>query len=262
MTDPAADPTTALRAEIDRLREGKRQTDAALVTAQQERDQARTALATASQERDAAKQSATAWEAQGKLAAQLQQDLTAARSEAAGITAVSAAQIDMVMAGVRDPTVRDYLLHTYGAAVDAADDKPPAWADWWGAQRQAPSVLLAPFLAPAAPAGAPGVPAVSPAAPPTAPGAPPPISTGPSNTTLLNVPGRPSQMLGAPPSAPPAAPPAPAAFPANAAGAPGPDGSGVYRPGSIVAAVTSDPKAFAERSGMVLKHPERFARPG
>ena len=261
MSDPT-DPTTALRAEIDRLREAKRQGDAALTTTQQERDAARASLATAQTDLAAAKQSATAWEAQGRQAAKLQTDLTAAQAEVVGITATSAAQLDMVKAGVHDDTVRDYLLHTYGSEVKAGGTTPPAWAAWWGAQRQQPSALLAPFLVPAAPGAPPPVaspPSTPPAPgapppPPAAPGAPPRASTGPSHTTLLNVPG-------APPGAPrPGAPLAPA-FPANAAAAPGPDGSGVYRPGSIVAAVTADPAGFAEQIQYKPRHPERFARP-
>jgi hypothetical protein len=136
--------------QVDKIRAELKEAKDTAATLRSELTEAKAQAASASKE-------AAGLKAQADGVPGLQEQVATLRAELEATKHTATAVQLMGDAGVKDPDVRDYMLHRYGKHQAEAGEKAQGFDDWWKAQTAEPPAVLRPYLAsgdepPAAPA--------------------------------------------------------------------------------------------------------------
>ncbi len=136
MADTDMIPKARLDAEIQKRKDA----EARASSLQEQLTTVQTDLKTTARERDGFK-------AQAEGVPGLQEQVAALQSKLDTTGDQSAAHIAMLEAGVRDASVRDYLLFQYDRHRSEAGEKAQEWSGWWAKTVEEPPAVLATTLA-------------------------------------------------------------------------------------------------------------------
>lgn len=147
---------TYTQEQVDKIRAELKAAKETAATLRSELTEAKATAAAAAKE-------AAGLKAQADGVPGLQEQVATLRAELESTRHTATAVQLMGDAGVKDPDVRDYMLHRYGRHKAEAGDKAQGFNDWWETQAAEPPAVLKPFLAQPDPAAPPPAPAPTPA---------------------------------------------------------------------------------------------------